>query len=134
MGAALLSTPDLLLSILRALLKNTSVPISCKIRLLPDQPATLHLASRILRTGVRALTVHCRTRDMRSSVKALWERLGDIVQLGKRRGVPVLCNGDGEGWANWKAIREMTGRSTRRARALSLSLPSKDIFDIVHRV
>jgi tRNA-dihydrouridine synthase 2 len=73
----------------------------------------LHLASRILRTGVRALTVHCRTRDMRSSVKALWDRLGDIVQLGKRRGVPVICNGDGEGWANWTAIREKTGESAR---------------------
>lgn len=47
---------------------------------------------------------------MRSSVKALWERLGDIVQLGKKRGVPVICNGDGEGWANWNAIREKTGK------------------------
>lgn len=46
---------------------------------------------------------------MRSSVRALWERLGDIVQLGRRRGVPVLCNGDGEGWANWNDIREKTG-------------------------
>ncbi|KAJ9097185.1 hypothetical protein QFC21_004854 [Naganishia friedmannii] len=124
MGAALLSTPDLLLSILRALLNNVSVPISCKIRLLPDQPATLHLASRILRTGVRALTVHCRTRDMRSSVKALWERLGDIVQLGKRRGVPVLCNGDGEGWANWKAIREMTGATSVMIARAAESNPS----------
>lgn len=50
---------------------------------------------------------------MRSSVKALWDRLGDIVQLGKRRGVPVICNGDGEGWANWTAIREKTGESAR---------------------
>lgn len=124
MGAALLSTPDLLLDILRALLREIPLPISCKIRLLPEQPSTLHLAARILRTGVRCLTVHCRTRDMRSSVKALWDRLGDIVQLGRRRGVPVICNGDGEGWANWEAIRERTGVSSVMIARAAESNPS----------
>lgn len=109
MGAALLSTPDLLLSILHALIRSTKLPVSAKIRMLPDQRATLHLAARILGTGVRNLTVHCRTRSMRSSERAMWERLGEIVELGKRRGLPVICNGDGEGWANWQAIREKTG-------------------------
>jgi tRNA-dihydrouridine synthase 2 len=115
MGAALLSTPDLLLDILRN---------SCKIRLLPEQPGTLHLASRILRTGVRCLTVHCRTRDMRSTTKALWERLGDIVQLGKRRGIPVICNGDGQGWNNWESIREETGVSSVMIARAAESNPS----------
>lgn len=124
MGAALLSTPDLLLDILRALLREIPLPISCKIRLLPEQPSTLHLAARILRTGVRCLTVHCRTRDMRSSVKALWERLGDIVELGRRRGVPVVCNGDGEGWANWEAIRAKTGVSSVMIARAAESNPS----------
>lgn len=112
MGAALLSTPDLLISILRSLIESTSVPVSCKIRLLPEQPATLLLAARILRTGIRNLTVHCRTRDMRSTVSAIWDRLGDIVALGKQRGINVTCNGDGEGWANWQTIRERTGVSS----------------------
>ena len=124
MGAALLSTPDLLLDILRALLKEIPLPISCKIRLLPEQPSTLHLAARILRTGVRCLTVHCRTRDMRSSVKALWERLGDIVQLGKRRGIPVVCNGDGQGWGNWESIRDKTGVSSVMIARAAESNPS----------
>ncbi len=111
MGAALLSTPDILINILRNLLKNIPLPISCKIRLLPTQPSTLLLASRILRTGIRNLTVHCRTRDMRSGERAMWERLGDIVNLGKRRGVSVICNGDGDGWTNWEKIRGQTGTS-----------------------
>jgi tRNA-dihydrouridine synthase 2 len=109
MGAALLSTPDILLNILRALLDTVPLPISAKIRLLPTQPDTLYLASRILRTGVRNLTVHCRTRDMRPGDKAMWERLNDIVKLGDERGVPVICNGDGDGWPNRERIREMTG-------------------------
>lgn len=110
MGAALLSTPDLLLDILRKLLDNIPLPISCKIRMLPTQPSTLVLASRIIRTGIRNLTVHCRTRDMRPGERAMWERLGDIVELGKRRGLPVICNGDGDGWSNWERIRTETSK------------------------
>ncbi|OCF31727.1 tRNA-dihydrouridine synthase 2 [Kwoniella heveanensis BCC8398] len=109
MGAALLSTPDILLNILRALLEHIPLPISAKIRLLPTQPSTLHLVSRIIRTGIRNLTVHCRTRDMRPGERALWERLGDLVKLGKRRGLPVICNGDGDGWTNWEQIKTETG-------------------------
>jgi tRNA-dihydrouridine synthase 2 len=48
---------------------------------------------------------------MRSSQKAMWERLGDLVELGKRRGVSMTCNGDGEGWSNWEHIRDLTGES-----------------------
>ncbi|ORX37744.1 hypothetical protein BD324DRAFT_650294 [Kockovaella imperatae] len=109
MGAALLSTPDLLISILRNLIAHIPLPVSCKIRLLPTQSSTLVLAARLLKTGIRNLTVHCRTRNMRSSEKALWERLSDIVKLGKARGVPIICNGDGDGWSNWTFIRDMTG-------------------------
>ncbi|CAK9782553.1 FMN-linked oxidoreductase [Cutaneotrichosporon oleaginosum] len=112
MGAALLSTPDLLLDILRALLRAVDIPVSCKIRLLPGQQDTRHLAARILRTGVRNLTVHCRTRDMRPGERAIWERLGDVVELGKRRGINVICNGDGEGTANWNTIKTQTGASS----------------------
>lgn len=115
MGAALLSTPDTLLDILRALLAEMTVSVSCKIRLLPEQPATLELVGRILRTGICNLTVHCRTRDMRSGERALWERLGDIVKLGQQRGTPVTCNGDSNGWANWEAIRSETGEDHARA-------------------
>lgn len=109
MGAALLSTPDLLLNILRSLLRAVDLPISCKIRLLPGQEDTRHLVSRIIRTGIRNLTVHCRTRDMRPRESAIWDRLGDLVKLGERRGINVICNGDGEGYANWAAIKERTG-------------------------
>lgn len=115
MGAALLSTPDILLGILDALLENIALPISCKIRLLPTQEETLYLAAQILQTGVRNLTVHCRTRIMRPGERALWERLGEIVALGNARNIPVICNGDGSGWGNWKHIREETGKPVQLA-------------------
>jgi tRNA-dihydrouridine synthase 2 len=109
MGAALLSTPDLLLSIIRALIAAIPLPISAKIRLLPTRAETSHLAARILRTGVRNLTVHCRTRDMRPRERAIHDRLAEVVALGRRRGISVTCNGDGEGWENWEAIKTATG-------------------------
>ncbi|KAK4688288.1 tRNA-dihydrouridine synthase 2, partial [Tremellales sp. Uapishka_1] len=139
MGAALLSTPTLLLNILRALLDSVALPISCKIRLLPTQPATLELASRILRTGIRNLTVHCRTRDMRPGEPAIWDRLCDIVKLGKRRGVSMTCNGDGDGWGNWEAIKSQTDAdSVMIARAAernpSIFLPTGPVSNVTDNI
>ena len=62
----------------------------------------------------------------------MWERLGDIVELGRRRGVPVTCNGDGDGWTNWERIRSETSKSTTKSisvraderRRLSYACPS----------
>ncbi|KAJ9102650.1 hypothetical protein QFC19_004759 [Naganishia cerealis] len=96
-------------------------------------PAPLHstgiaqqrLCPRIMQNPPLAgSTIDAASRLTNSSVKALWERLGDIVQLGKRRGVPVLCNGDGEGWANWKTIREMTGATSVMIARAAESNPS----------
>ncbi|KZT43716.1 FMN-linked oxidoreductase [Sistotremastrum suecicum HHB10207 ss-3] len=97
MGAALLTNPDLLCSILKALREALppEYPVTAKIRLLPDQTETLNLVSRILETGVSAITVHCRTRAMRRE-KALIERLKEIVEFVERTRpeVAVIENGD----------------------------------------
>jgi tRNA-dihydrouridine synthase 2 len=124
MGAALLSTPDLLLNIVRALVRAIPLPISAKIRLLPTRAATMRLAARILATGVRNLTVHCRTRDMRPGEKAIHERLGEVVALGRERGVSVTCNGDGEGWTNWEAVKAATGADSLMIARAAESNPS----------
>lgn len=112
MGAALLSTPDLLLSILRQLINDLPLPVSCKIRILQTRPETQLLAAQILRTGIRNLSVHARTRDMRPREAAIWERVRAVVELGKQRGVNVILNGDGEGFENWAAMREATGATS----------------------
>ncbi|WWC92804.1 uncharacterized protein L201_007763 [Kwoniella dendrophila CBS 6074] len=90
-------------------------------------------------TGIRNLTVHCRTRDMRPGERALWERLADIVALGKRRGLPVICNGDGDGWANWEKIRtETNADSVMLARAAernpSVFLPTGPVCNLTEVV
>ena len=119
MGAALLDTPDILLDILRKLIAEIPLPISCKIRLLPTQSATLLLVSRLVRTGIRNLTVHCRTRSMRPAEKAIWARLAELVELGHERDISVICNGDGDGWTNWDKISELTGELKRSKNTLT---------------
>ncbi|KIP11107.1 hypothetical protein PHLGIDRAFT_100023 [Phlebiopsis gigantea 11061_1 CR5-6] len=113
MGAALLSNPDLLCSILAALRSAMppEISISAKIRLLPSQEDTLKLVERIVNTGVSCLTVHCRTRDMRPRHKALVERLKEIVDFveGMGRDVAVIENGDCVGFDDAKRIRAITG-------------------------
>ncbi|KAI0964534.1 hypothetical protein AcW1_001332 [Taiwanofungus camphoratus] len=113
MGAALLTNPDLLCSILTAL--RQAVPpeytVSAKIRLLPSQEDTLKLVERIVNTGISALTVHCRTRNMRQREKALIGRLHEIVEFveGMGRGIAVIENGDCQGYEDALRIREITG-------------------------
>ncbi|KAK4047757.1 tRNA-dihydrouridine synthase 2 [Microbotryomycetes sp. JL221] len=97
MGAALLSEPDKLCSILEALVTNLTVPVDVKIRLFDDKEKTLNLVERLIKTGISALTVHCRTKEMRSSEPALIDRLKDIVDLVKQQSnntIPVIANGD----------------------------------------
>ena len=115
MGAALLTNPDLLCSILTALREAMplEISVSAKIRLLPSQEDTLKLVERIVNTGVSALTVHCRTRNMRDREAALVERLKGIVEFvnGMGKGVAVVENGDCLGWEDATRVREVTGES-----------------------
>lgn len=115
MGAALLTNPDLLCSILTALrvAMPPEITVSAKIRLLPSQEDTLKLVERIINTGVSALTVHCRTRNMRDREAALVERLKGIVEFvnGMGKGVAVVENGDCLGWEDAARVRQVTGES-----------------------
>ena len=62
MGAALLSHPDKVRDILTRLVESVKIPVTAKIRLLPDYEDTLHLVDVIQDTGVAALAVHGRTK------------------------------------------------------------------------
>ncbi|KAI9569497.1 hypothetical protein HD554DRAFT_2091622 [Boletus coccyginus] len=116
MGAALLTNPDLLCAILTALRRELppQITVSAKIRLLPTQEETKKLVERIIRTGVSALTVHCRTRNMRQREAAVVNRLGEIVQFVQGLGVDiaVIENGDCKGWEDAKRVKRLTGASS----------------------
>lgn len=117
MGAALLTNPDLLCGILEALRRELprEISVSAKIRLLPTQEETKKLVERIARTGVNAITVHCRTRNMRPRERALVERLREIVEFVQGLGldVAIIQNGDCTGREDAKRIRDFTGEFNR---------------------
>ncbi|KAG6857291.1 hypothetical protein H0H87_006484 [Tephrocybe sp. NHM501043] len=122
MGAALLTNPDLLCSILIALraAMPPEITVSAKIRLLPSQEETIKLVERIINTGISALTVHCRTRNMREKDRATIERLREIVDFveGMGKGIAVIENGDCLGWNDVERVRSVTGaHSVMIARA-----------------
>ena len=98
MGAALLQTPDLLASILTALVKEISevyqIGISVKIRLLETAEKTEALVRKLCKTGIIGLTVHCRTTPMRPRERAIREQLRMIADICREEGVACLMNGD----------------------------------------
>lgn len=98
MGAALLRTPELLASILEALVRDITpefeIGISVKIRLLETPELTEALVRRLCATGITGLTIHCRTTPMRPREKAIRQQLRMIAGICKEFGVACLMNGD----------------------------------------
>ncbi|EEP82787.1 conserved hypothetical protein [Uncinocarpus reesii 1704] len=98
MGAALLQTPDRLVSILEALVEEVGKPyeigISVKIRILAEPERTESLVTRLCKTGITGLTVHCRTTPMRPREAAIREQLPMIASICRKAGVACVMNGD----------------------------------------
>jgi tRNA-dihydrouridine synthase 2 len=113
MGAALLSTPDLLCDILTNLVnevgKPNNKPISVKIRLLPKKEDTLILVNRLVRTGITNLTVHCRTREMRNRENPIRDYLDEIKQICIDNKVSFIINGMVKNYKDYKDLQEKFG-------------------------
>ena len=98
MGAALLKTPDLLCNILTKLVEEVGKPyeigISVKIRILDNPDDTRTLVSRLVKTGITGLTVHCRTTPMRPRERAIRGQLKMVGEICREAGVACVMNGD----------------------------------------
>ncbi|XP_068459954.1 tRNA-dihydrouridine(20) synthase [NAD(P)+]-like [Clinocottus analis] len=90
MGAALLSDPDKIEAILRKLVSGVSVPITCKIRILPSLEETVALVQRIEKTGVAAVAVHGRLKEERNRHPL---HLDHIQAAARAVSIPVIANG-----------------------------------------
>lgn len=63
-GSFLLEEWELLERMVNILHQNLSIPVTCKIRILPDAERTLELARRLQAAGCSLLCVHGRTKEM----------------------------------------------------------------------
>lgn len=100
MGAGLLKTPDLLVSILKALVEKVGsvheIGISVKIRILETAEETEALVRKLVATGITGLTVHCRTTPMRPRERAIRGQLRMVANICHEAGVACVMNGDVE--------------------------------------
>ncbi|KAK2880607.1 tRNA-dihydrouridine(20) synthase [NAD(P)+]-like isoform X1 [Channa argus] len=90
MGAALLSDPVKIEAILRKLVSGVSVPVTCKIRILPSLEETVRLVQRIEKTGVAAVAVHGRFKEERPRHPVHCDYIRAIAQSVS---IPIIANG-----------------------------------------
>lgn len=90
MGAALLSEPQKATDILRRLIETVTIPVTCKIRILPDLEKTLQLCDTLASTGIEAIAVHGRTIEERPQHP---NRNHVLKRISEKLSIPVIANG-----------------------------------------
>lgn len=88
MGVALMKQPDKACNILKTLVSNLSIPVSCKIRILNTAEETLELVEKLVSTGIKAIAIHGRTKEERPQHAVH----PDIIKyVAERISIPVIA-------------------------------------------
>jgi tRNA-dihydrouridine synthase B len=92
-GAGLLKDPPLMQQIVKGVVDATSLPVTVKTRLGWDRSSIVitEVAQMLEDVGIKALAIHCRTRDQGHEGIASWEY---IEQVKRVVSIPVILNGD----------------------------------------
>ncbi|XP_032087202.1 tRNA-dihydrouridine(20) synthase [NAD(P)+]-like [Thamnophis elegans] len=125
MGAALLSDPDRIESILTTLVNGVSKPVTCKIRILSSEEETLRLVKRIEQAGVTAIAVHGRKKEERPQHPVHCE----VIQaISKAVSIPVIANGGShdfvKAYSDLQIFREATAASSVMVARAAMWNPS----------
>jgi nifR3 family TIM-barrel protein len=94
-GAALLQDIPKMVSMARAVVKATRLPVTAKTRLGWDEKhqEIVDIAEQLQDAGIRAISIHGRTRSQLYGGKADWTLIG-AVKNNPRMHIPVFGNGD----------------------------------------
>lgn len=94
-GAGMLQNVSKLLEITRNVVKAVSIPVTVKTRLGWDceNKIITDLAPRLQDCGIKALTIHGRTRSQMYTGEADWTLIGE-VKNDPRMEIPIIGNGD----------------------------------------
>lgn len=107
-GSALLQYPDLVKSILTAVVNAVDVPVTLKIRTGWD-PANrncVEIAQLAEECGIQALTIHGRTRSCLFQGNAEYDSIRTVKQ---KVSIPVIANGDITSPHKARAVLDYTG-------------------------
>lgn len=94
-GAGVLKDIDLMVRLTKAVVNSTSLPVTVKTRLGWDSHSINidEVAERLQETGIKALTIHARTRAQMYKGEADWEHISRIKNNPNIE-IPVFGNGD----------------------------------------
>ncbi|KAF9414673.1 hypothetical protein HW555_007451 [Spodoptera exigua] len=112
MGVALLAQPEKAYNILKTLVDNLSISVTCKIRILQTPEETLEVVEKLVSSGIKAIGIHGRTRDERPQHAV---HTDVIKYVAERISVPVIANGGSkeiEKHSDIYKFKEMTGCSS----------------------
>lgn len=92
-GSALLANEQLVSDILTRVVESVDVPVTVKIRtgISPDQRNAVTIAKIAEQAGIRAITIHGRTKECKFDGHAEYDTIADVKQ---QLGIPVVLNGD----------------------------------------
>lgn len=94
-GSGMMREPDKMVEITRMVVDAVKLPVTVKTRLGWDEESKIivELAERLQDVGIKALTVHGRTRCQMYSGEADWTLIGKIKE-NPRMHIPIIGNGD----------------------------------------
>lgn len=94
-GAGILTNPDKMMAMTKAIVEATHLPVTVKTRLGWDDSTKniVDVAERLQDVGIKALTIHGRTRVQLYKGEADWTLIGE-VKNNPRMKIPIFGNGD----------------------------------------
>ncbi len=94
-GAGILTNPEKMMAMTKAIVEATHLPVTVKTRLGWDDSTKniVEVAERLQDVGIKALTIHGRTRVQLYKGEADWTLIGE-VKNNPRMNIPIFGNGD----------------------------------------
>ncbi len=109
-GAGILQDIDRMVRLTELIVKSTNLPVTVKTRLGWDDKTIYieEVAERLQDVGIKALSIHGRTRKQMYKGEADWTAIGNIKK-NPRVKIPIFGNGDIDSPQKAKAYREKYG-------------------------
>ena len=109
-GAGILKDIDLMVSLTKAMVEHTSLPVTVKTRLGWDEETIkiVEVAERLQDVGCKAIAIHGRTRKQMYKGAADWAPIA-AVKNNPRMHIPVFGNGDVNSPERAKEMRDSYG-------------------------
>lgn len=135
-GGYLLQYPHVIQKLATAIVKESSIPITAKIRLGFDKKREnfLEVAQALEESGISAITLHARYVKEKYTKNARWEK---IKELKEKSTVPIIANGDIGKQEQVKYIIEkkyadgvMIGRAAKNNPAIFAELQGKKTISL----